>query len=209
MSAFDGFRSGIEQIPTQLFSELLPAIDDFDELRVTLFGLYLLNQFAGDERYILIDDFLEMNEVATTFGTDETIVQSRVRAGLEHAIARGTFLTVSYGNDQLIFLNSPKGRRAIAKLENGEWAPDAFLHLSETVNVSRPNIFQLYEDNIGPLTPMIADRLKVAEETYRAEWIEDAIEQAVMNNARNWRYIEAILRSWKENGRSGFERNDR
>ncbi len=70
-----------------------------------------------------------------------------------------------------------------------------------------PNIFRLYEDHIGPLTPMIADELRDAEETYPPEWIEDAIRMAVENNARSWRYVNAILVRWQEEGRD--ERTNR
>ena len=51
------------------------------------------------------------------------------------------------------------------------------------------------------LTPIIADTLVDAEKTYPAGWIEEAMKIAVERNARNWRFIEAILRSWKEKGR--------
>jgi len=60
----------------------------------------------------------------------------------------------------------------------------------------------LYEENIGPLTPLIADALKDAEELYYADWIVDAISLAVKNNKRNWKYCEAILKRWKEEGRA-------
>ena len=63
--------------------------------------------------------------------------------------------------------------------------------------LDRPNVFKLYEENIGPLTPMIADALKDAETIYSIEWIAEAIELAVKNNKRNWKYSEAILKRWK------------
>ena len=69
------------------------------------------------------------------------------------------------------------------------------------------NIYRLYEENIGPLTPLIADTLRDAEENYSAEWIEEAIRLAVENNARSWRYVEAILRRWQDEGKD--ERKDR
>lgn len=72
--------------------------------------------------------------------------------------------------------------------------PDAFMHMNGSVNLFRPNVFQLYEDNIGPLTPLIAERLKDAEESYPDSWLNDAIDQAVVNNARSWRYIETIFK---------------
>jgi DnaD/phage-associated family protein len=64
----------------------------------------------------------------------------------------------------------------------------------------RPNIFKLYEENIGPLTPLIADALKDAEKTYPPEWLAEALGTAIKNNKRNWKYVEAILRRWKEEG---------
>ncbi|MCY4654127.1 MAG: DnaD domain protein, partial [Dehalococcoidia bacterium] len=68
--------------------------------------------------------------------------------------------------------------------------------------VERPNIFALYESNIGMLSPMIADELKEAETLYPVEWIEDAFREAVAQNARSWRYIVRILESWEREGRS-------
>ena len=63
-----------------------------------------------------------------------------------------------------------------------------------------PNLFQLYETEIGPLTPMIAERLIAAEEDYPPEWVASAIQEAVEHNARNWKYVEAILANWRANG---------
>ena len=38
-------------------------------------------------------------------------------------------------------------------------------------------------------------------DTYPSEWIEDAIKEAVLNNARKPNYISAILMNWKNEGR--------
>jgi DnaD/phage-associated family protein len=70
-----------------------------------------------------------------------------------------------------------------------------------------PNIYHLYEENIGPLTPMIADTLQEAEQSYPYVWIEEAVRIAVENNVRRWTYVEAILKRWQEGGRD--ERTDR
>lgn len=63
------------------------------------------------------------------------------------------------------------------------------------------NIFTAYESNIGVLTPMIAEKLKDAEQTYPLTWILEAFGLAVENNKRNWRYIETILKRWKADGK--------
>jgi DnaD/phage-associated family protein len=75
------------------------------------------------------------------------------------------------------------------------------------LTLEHPNAFQLYEEHIGPLTPMIAETLRDAEKTFPARWIEDAIRIAVENNVRRWNYVAAILRSWQEGGRD--DRKDR
>ena len=53
------------------------------------------------------------------------------------------------------------------------------------VIAERPNVYALYEQNIGLLTPILAERLQDAEGRYPMEWIEDAFSEAVTNNKRN------------------------
>jgi DnaD/phage-associated family protein len=87
-------------------------------------------------------------------------------------------------------------------LQSGEWQPDAGLGSTFPLPENRPNIFTLYEQNIGLITPLMAETLTEAEKTYPLDWIEEAVKIAVERNARNWRFIDAILRSWKEKGRN-------
>ena len=98
--------------------------------------------------------------------------------------------------ERLYFVNSERGRAAIEQINAGAWSAD---DLTGQIDIlpARPNIFQLYESNIGQLTPMIADELKDAEQEYSSEWIEDAFRIAVQKNARNLRYIRAILERWR------------
>jgi DnaD and phage-associated domain len=67
--------------------------------------------------------------------------------------------------------------------------------------IERPNIFVLYEQNIGLLSPMIADELTDAAGHYPQDWIEAAFREAVQQNKRKWSYIRAILRRWETEGR--------
>ena len=73
------------------------------------------------------------------------------------------------------------------------------------VRAGQTNIFELYEQNIGLLSPLIADELKEAEERYPGEWIEGAFREAVARNVRNWRYIARILERWESQGRADGE----
>ena len=200
---FSGFSSGIEVVPVQFFEELLPEISSLAELKVTVFIFHLLNQFEGDQRFLFRDDFAEQKQFMLGLSEDPDEAGRLLDEGLSAAEERGTILKALYDDKAIYFLNSPKGRAALSKLEEGSWIPNSFLHLSVQTELFRPTIFKLYEENIGPLTPMIADILRDCQKDYPYEWICDAVEEAVTNNARSWRYIESILRSWKENGRHG------
>lgn len=72
------------------------------------------------------------------------------------------------------------------------------------VQIERPNIFVLYEQNIGLLSPLIAEELRDAADMYPAEWIETAFREAVLHNKRKWSYIRAILRRWETEGRQAW-----
>ena len=124
---------------------------------------------------------------------------------LERAVARGTLLHVSVesvlGMEDLYFMNTERGRAAVEGITRGEWRPSGDPAHPVGLVVERPNIFVLYEQNIGSLTPLIADQLRDAEEEYPAAWIEEAIGIAVNNNVRRWAYVMRILERWKEEGK--------
>jgi DnaD/phage-associated family protein len=89
---------------------------------------------------------------------------------------------------------------AVRNIEEGTWQPDRGPETLLNLGVERPTIFTLYEQNIGPLTPMIAEHLRDFEATYSAQWIGEAIEIAVTYNKRTLSYVEAILKRWKIEG---------
>ena len=122
----------------------------------------------------------------------------QVRDGLEKAVQRGSLLRAERGKQVYFFLNSPRGQASAKAFIQGR-GPGA---AASTAPLERPEIFRLYEENIGPLTPLLADLLKDAEQTFSAEWVADAIAIAVKNNKRSWSYCEAILKRWKEDGRA-------
>lgn len=70
----------------------------------------------------------------------------------------------------------------------------------EPTQPAKPNIFALYEQNFGALTPHLADELREAEKDYPPEWIREAFEISVGNNKRFWAYAYGILKRWKEAG---------
>ncbi len=218
MQGFSGFPDGklrLTQVPNLFFSELLPIIDNLPELKVTLYAFWALTQKEGTMRYLRLADFLADPTFVKGLGPTTEIATDALLDGLERAVARGTFLHVNIesadGKMDLYFLNTEKGRSAVDGITKGEWRPTPGEDEPLTLLVERPNVFVLYEQNIGPLTPMIADDLKDAEQTYPMSWIEEAIKLAVENNVRKWRYILGILERWRQEGKQqpdGINRRD-
>jgi DNA replication protein len=209
---FPGFPEGkleLTPIPTLFFYDLLPEIDHLGELKLTLYAFWALSQREGSYRYLSHKELQQDQLLIAGMTSPGVPAEEALDEALERAVARGTLIAVSGdfpgGADQLFFLNSEKGRAAVAAIEAGEWLP-AEDHPIALVR-QRPNIYTLYEQNIGPLTPIIAERLRSAEGEYPGHWIEEAIQISVENNVRKWRYIEAILEDWRRRGKD--EQEDR
>jgi DNA replication protein len=125
-------------------------------------------------------------------------------------VQRGTILDIACERDghaeKVYFLNTEADRQVISRLKKGEVSLTG-LSVSpaedrlEKAPESRPDIFTLYEENIGLLTPLISDELRDAEKEYPPEWIYGAIKEAVTANKRNWRYINRILERWRSEGK--------
>ena len=197
MAKFKGFTDSetFTKLPDGFFHHLLKDIKDADELKVTVYFLFRVEHIDGPFRALSKMDF-DIKDMGLS--------AEEIKLGLEKAVKRGSLLTVKKEAVVYLLFNSPRGRAAVQAIENGTWNPKTGVVASL---LERPNVFKLYEENIGALTPLIADTLKDAEETYQAEWIAEAIELAVKNNKRNWKYCEAILKRWKEEGRA--EKQDR
>ena len=67
----------------------------------------------------------------------------------------------------------------------------------------RPNIFVLYEQTIGMVSPILADELAEAAATYPAAWLTHAFRLAAAAGAREWSYVRAILTRWAREGYDG------
>ncbi|MEJ5224107.1 MAG: DnaD domain protein [Anaerolineales bacterium] len=202
MKKFDGFSENetFTRLPDSFFHQILNDIDDLAELKVTLYVFWRIEHTEGAFRNICRSE-IEADEHFMRGITPEALSR-----GLDAAVRRGSLLRVENDSGGFYFLNSPRGRAAAEALAKGDWRSAA---RSASAPQPRPNIFKLYEENIGPLTPLVADALKDAEREYPPDWIADALGEAVMRNKRNWKYIEAILKRWKQDGRyEGKNRKD-
>lgn len=208
MKGFAGFPAGRQPctaLPNLFFTEVLPSIDNLGELKVTLHVLWLVLQKKGEGPSYVNGKALATDErLLSGLGTPVLAAQEALRDALERAVARGTLLRVATSDERdqedWYFINSESGRKAVDGLLAGRWTPSEEVRPMH-LQAQRPNIFVLYEQNIGALTPIIAEELMEAERTYPPRWIEDAFREAVKSNVRKWRYVESILKTWADEGR--------
>lgn len=202
-------------IPYEFLHDVVIDITSPEEMQVTLAVFRLAAELEGEEtplaeRAILRDRPLReaMRKSGIMNDPDE-----RIMHGLDLAVGRGTLLRfmVTRGRKESFwyYLNTPVNRHTIAAMERGALAPPAVVWEGDAeprIAADPPNAFRLYEQNIGPLTPLIADQITQAISDYPADWIEDAIGEAVAYNRRSWRYIVRILENWKATGRREEDR---
>ncbi len=208
--AGEGFPSGTAYtpVPNQVFGPLLEAITDIAELKCTLRVLWLLHNRKDGPRYLTEAEITADPVLHRSFSSSDEPAQDAILRGIRLAIERGTLLKCRIGegddSEDVYVLDDAPGRRILESLAIGD--PGSGSHrrakpMAPEGPAAQPNIFTLYEANIGLLTPILADRLKEAEGIYPEVWIEEAIGQACANNKRSWGYIEAILKRWRDEGK--------
>jgi DnaD/phage-associated family protein len=206
MRAFPGFpdRAATTRIPTQWLRAVLAEAESLAELKVTLHALRQLDAKRAYPRYVRISELrADPTTVASLQATGGLSPEDALTEGVRLAVARGVFLALPVSpDDTCLFLNTPAHRQLVARLARGEQRlelppapPPAVLP------ARRPTIFELYEQNVGLLTPLLVEELREAAETYPPDWLEEAFREAVGYNRRHWRYVRRILEKWATEGR--------
>lgn len=219
---FIGFADGRLKpvlVPEPFFTDLLPLIDDLAELKLTLHAFWLLNGQESELRYIRGEDLRGDDLLLASLRRHDELrtPHAALADALERAVARNTLLRIDVEirsrtggptlTDDLYFLNTVKGREAAAKVRQGQVPQLQAIDTDDLrMKILRPNIFVLYEQNIGTLTPLIADQLRDMEKSYPPEWVDEAFDIAVAANKRALRYIAAVLKRWETEGKdTGIE----
>ncbi len=206
MTEFKGFpaKMTFTPLPNLVFSSLLPQITDIVELKVLLHLFEIIYPKKGSLKYTSYNEMLGqaglVNDLKGQIG-------EALNRALDALVEKGILITLPVENagagDQIYLFNNEANRLSVGKILSGEMIlPGLKAEKPVSVVAETPaDIFTLYEQNIGMLTPMIADELREAEKQYPENWIRDAIKESVSLNKRNWRYIARILEHWSTEGR--------
>ena len=217
MKPFQGFPASMDftPVPNLFLSRLMPQISDIAELKTTLHIFMSIYSKKGYPRFVSLGELLNKASLMQSLNQTDKPAEEVVANSLESAVKRGVILHLAADcngrSEDIYFLNTQSDRQAMERIKSGELNLPGFESkaISTTQTEELPDIFTLYEENIGMLTPIIADELKEAEKLYPHTWIRDAIKKAVNQNKRKWNYISAILERWSAEGRiDGAYRRD-
>ena len=171
-------KSDFIYLPESFFTQAVPKTQDLAELKIVLYVAYLILRKQERPYSVTYEELLSYEPIATM--GEETI-----RRALDSAVKHGALLQSTS--------NSSGVTKKVYSLPDDSRQPSAV------------NIFVLYEQNIGMITPMIAEELQEAEKLYPPGWIEEAFKEAVTLNKRSWRYIARILERWASEGKNSGE----
>jgi DnaD/phage-associated family protein len=171
-------------LPDSFFAQVMPKIQDLAELKVVLYVAYLILRKPDHPHPDIIGvTYKELKAESGRLSAE--LGKETLRQALDSAVEHGVLLHSTLNINGML--------------------EDIY---SLTVDSRQPpaiNIFALYEQNIGMITPMIAEELKEAEKIYPPQWIEEAFKEAVTLNKRSWKYIARILERWASEGKDSGE----
>ena len=211
-----GFPDGARwtPVPDVFFSRYLPDLDDPVAIKVMLQVLWRTHRRpAGEPPALRVDDLASdatLRRGLAALGVADGAAARSVADALDRLVAQGLLICVRVTGaahpEQWVIVNGRDGRALRDRLAAGKRLLPDRAPAAAGPSTPQPTIFETYEQNIGLITPRLAEELHEAEALYPRGWIEDAIDLAVANSARKWAYVRAILERWARDGRD--EGND-
>jgi len=206
-----GFPDGARAtpVPDLFFSRDLPELVDPVAVKAMLHVLWRLNRRqAGAPPALRAADLtadLTLRRGVMALGVAAEAIEGALAGALDGLVDAGLLMAARVsskaGPERWLFVNGREGRVAFQKWQEGGLLLPELPPAVAGGGGERPNIYSLYEDNIGLLTPLLAEELREAEAAIPPTWIEDAFRLAVAHNARSWAYVRAILDRWAREGR--------
>jgi DnaD/phage-associated family protein len=195
----DARRRQSSHLPPSLIDRLIQDVWDPLETKVIL----AVATIGGADEPVAEEDVLNHSALrrgARGDGSSRDVSERLVEA-LHASVAHGILIALRDEDDRLWYVIATHQTQQIAREGQFEIV-DGHAPEAARLTLERPDVFGLYEQNIGMVTPILADRLTEALQSYPEEWIQDAIAESVAYNRRSWRYIQRILENWSTEGRA-------
>jgi len=175
---------GVTPLPNRLLGREFKNVQSAATIKAVLY-IYL----KADNSYISLNDLISDRAFVSLFRD-----ASEAKKALAEAAVGQFILALPVGGDTYYFAATEEAYENFLKTQGGNKIAHSLNEAKST-----PNIYELYETNIGILTPIIAQELERLEIEYTYAWIEDAVKEAVLQNKRNLKYIMRILENRAQN----------
>ena len=200
---FQGFPKGARYsaIQSHILNGYVEMVGDLAELKTVLRIFWILGNKKGKLRYITPEELCADRILTKSLFADSVEQQkTMVFKALESAVSNKILIKSKFGQNKVpvYFLNT-ESNRVLTNSSSQDTNIAGYDSWEIEKNMTEP--YSLYEQNIGMITPLIADKIREAEETFPTEWISEAITESVNMNKRNWAYISRILTNWQTEGR--------
>lgn len=211
---FEGLPSAsqVTPVPSAYVTSLLPQITDLAELKVTLHIMYMAAQKKAWPRGVTLAELKQDRTLLKSLGATGREPQIELQQGLAMAQKRGIILKSTVrkdgGEQELYLINNQSGRQAAAKISSNSQAPlegKTLAGPAKSPARQDEDIFSIYENNFGLLTPIIVEQLKDMENTYPNSWIAEAFTLASNLNKRRLSTVANILKRWEREGKTDGE----
>ncbi|MFC1911498.1 DnaD domain-containing protein [Chloroflexota bacterium] len=177
-------ETGFISLPESFFTQTLPEIQDLSELKVVLYVAYLITRKPVHPNPDTIGvSYKELKAESCRLSAE--LGEETLRQALDSAVEHGALSRSTSNMNEVL--------------------EDVYSLIADSRQPPTINIFTLYEQNIGIITPMIAEELKEATKIYPPQWIEEAFKIAATLNKRSWKYIARILERWASEGKDSGE----
>lgn len=208
------FPRGVQftPVPNPLLASLLEDIDEISELKVTLRVVWALHRKKSPLPNVTASELSADRSVGAMLGSTGPDLEAEVARALQLAANRGTLLAIPGrdGGETRYLLNTEPVRAALVRKgvelpepSEKEIGPGAETQQAESHPELHEGVFRVYEENIGVMSPLIAESITQALQEHPESDVIDAIRVAVEANARSWKYVTAVLRRWAVEGRDG------
>ncbi|WP_079709948.1 DnaD domain protein [Paraliobacillus ryukyuensis] len=147
------------------------------------------------------DDYIHSESLTRRMKMKDDISEKRRAAGKKGGLSKSKANAKQNASNKRKEIKESKGKK-----------------VNDVSEESEPSQAIIYwEDNIGTPSPSIVEKIIDWEKDLPSDVVAKAIEQAVVNDKRNWSYINKILSNWNqkgvktlvdaENAINNFERN--
>ena len=196
---------GSTLIPNDFFELFFPNVEFIEDTFTLFWCVYVLQEeFASKQRcYVSSDDLWSTPGVEHSFkkiGIDK----EQFNQSLERCVELGFLLKIfnnHQNHEEVIFLlNNSTAQDMVTNLQTGESNIDVNLNLEQAQTFVTAELFQLYEEYFGVISPRIAESLVEASNQYDSDLIKQALQEASIQSVTSWRYIERILESKEKEG---------